>query len=250
MKNIIISAERENADLKPIFVGEEKCAPEHSFGPYIRAHTIIHAVLSGKGKLRDKYGEHDIGAGKLFIINRGEETVYTADKREPWHYVWIAFIGEGERLYETERSVFDAPSAIVRELYELICESTASADAYTAILYSLTHKLFSGNDGERDRISEIKRYIEYNYMNSINVETIAKEFGYERSSLYRSFVSRYGIGVKAYLCELRMTKAKEFLSLGKTVSETAYLVGFRDEFAFSRAFKKRIGEPPSKYKAN
>ncbi len=249
MKNIIISPDRENTDLKPLFVGEEKCAPEHSFGPYIRDHTIIHAVLSGKGILRDKYGEHELSAGKLFIISQGAESVYTADKHDPWHYVWIAFVGEGERLYESGRTVYDAPSATVRELYERISSGSVCPDAYTAILYSLTHKLFSGNVRERDRISEIKRYIEYNYMNNINVEGIANEFGYERSSLYRSFSSRYGIGVKAYLNELRMTKAKEFLSLGKTVSETAYLVGFRDEFAFSRAFKTQVGEPPSKYKA-
>ena len=45
-----------------------------------------------------------------------------------------------------------------------------------------------------------------------------------------------------------MTRAKDFLSAGHTVSETAYLVGFRDEFAFSRAFRKHVGEPPSRYK--
>lgn len=249
MKNIIITAERENADLAPIFVGEEKCAPAHSFGPYIRDHTIIHAVLSGKGRLTDKYGEHEINAGQLFIIRRGEETVYTADRRDPWHYVWIAFVGEGERLYDGEKTVYDAPSSAVRELSELINAKVTSSDAYTAVLYSLTHKLFSGNGRERDRIAEIKRYIEYNYMNSISVGSLAKEFGYERSSLYRGFVSRYGIGVKEYLTELRMTRAKDFLSAGRTVSEAAYLVGYHDEFGFSRAFKKHFGEAPSKYKS-
>ena len=86
-------------------------------------------------------------------------------------------------------------------------------------------------------------------MNSISVGALAKEFGYERSSLYRGFVSRYGIGVKEYLTELRMTRAKDFLSAGHTVSETAYLVGYRDEFGFSRAFKKHFGEAPSRYKS-
>lgn len=248
MKNIIITAERENTDLKPIFAGEEKCAPEHTFGPYIREHTIIHAVLSGRGRLTDKYGEHEIGAGQLFIIRRGEETVYTADRRDPWHYVWLAFVGDGERLYGIGDSVCDAPSLAVRELHELIENECVSPDAYTAVLYSITHNLFSGTRRDRDLLSEIKRYIEYNYMNSISVGALAKEFGYERSSLYRSFISRYGIGVKEYLTELRMTRAKDFLSAGHTVSETAYLVGYRDEFGFSRAFRKHVGEPPSRYK--
>ena len=248
MINIIINQGRENGDLLPIFVGEHKCKPKHSFGPYIRDHAIVHLVLSGKGQLTDKYGEHTVNAGELFIIRRDEETVYTADAEDPWHYAWIACVGEGEKLYAEASSVHKIPAGILRELCELISLGTTARDAYTALLYSLTHKLFTGKEPPRDRLSEIKRRIEYSYMDQISVGSLAKEFGYERSSLYRSFVSRYGIGAKEYLTDIRMTRAKDFLASGRTVQETAYLVGFRDEFGFSRAFKKYYGVPPSAYK--
>ena len=144
--------------------------------------------------------------------------------------------------------MYDTPCEIIRAISELIGEHQSSPDAYTSILYALTHKLFSDSEQTRDLLSDIKRYIEYNYMDNISVSAIAREYGYERSHLYRLFAMRYGVGVKEYLTEVRMTRAKDFLSLGHTVSETAYLIGFRDGFAFSRAFKKHFGVPPSKLK--
>ena len=249
MKNIIINTARDNRDLSPIFVGEHKCESGHTYGPFIRDHTIIHAVISGRGKLYDKHGTHEIGAGELFVICRGEEATYTADKDDPWHYVWIAFVGEGEALYKNGVSVYPAPDRAIMELREEIELNSTSFDGYCAVLYSLTHKLLSSGEEVRDRLFEIKRYLEYNYMNPISVSEVAKTYGYERSHLYRIFAQRYGVGVKEFLTEVRMTRAKEFLALGYTVSETAYLVGFRDEFGFSRSFKKHLGIPPSRVKS-
>ena len=45
-------------DLKPYQYGWEKCAPLHSFGPFIRNHYLFHYIISGKGMLfsrRRKY---------------------------------------------------------------------------------------------------------------------------------------------------------------------------------------------------
>ena len=248
MTDLIISGDRSNDDLNPIFAGNQKCAPSHSFGPFIRDHTIVHFVLSGKGKLIDKFGEHTIGAGELFIIRSGEETTYTADATEPWHYTWIAFVGNGESIYQSDASVYKSPVGLGRELTELVLSGITSRDAYSAILYSLTYKLFTANEPPRDRLSEIKRHIEYHYMDKISVGELSKAYGYERTYLYRSFAARYGVGVKEYLNEIRMMRAREFLSAGRTVQETAFLVGFRDEFGFSRAFKKRLGVPPSTFR--
>ena len=57
MKQLILDSEYANKDITPILVGEERCAPSHTFGPYIRDYFIIHIILSGKGVLIDKYGE-------------------------------------------------------------------------------------------------------------------------------------------------------------------------------------------------
>lgn len=247
MVDIIIGERIDGCGVTPLFVGEEACKPSHSFGPFIREHYIIHVCLSGKGVLHDKFGTHKISAGELFIIRQGESTVYTADKAEPWHYAWLAFSGNMAREFDTERSVYPCPIEIMRRLPEFIRRAENSAYAYTAMIYELIYHLFSKKQAP-DKLSEIKSYIDYNYMQDINVEKITRLFGFERSYLYRIFKNKFGVGVKEYLIEVRCERAKQFLRDGYTVSDTAYMVGYHDEFNFSRAFKEKVGISPLEYK--
>ena len=247
MINIMVNERIDGSGITPLFVGEEVCESEHSFGPFVRYHYIIHICLTGKGVLHDKYGTHKISAGELFIIRPEESTVYTADKAEPWHYVWLAFTGKLAKEFDTGRSVYPCPIEIKRRLPEFIAHSENSAYAYTAMIYELIYHLFSKKQAP-DKLSEIKSYIDYNYMQDINVEKITRLFGFERSYLYRIFKQRYGVGVKEYLIDVRVERAKQFLRDGYPVASTAFMVGYRDEFNFSRAFKERVGISPLEYK--
>ena len=80
------------------------------------------------------------------------------------------------------------------------------------------------------------------------MDKITKMFGFERSYLYRIFKNKFGVGVKEYMLEVRTERAKQFLADGYTVASTAFMVGYRDEFNFSRAFKERVGISPTEYK--
>jgi AraC-like DNA-binding protein len=85
-------------------------------------------------------------------------------------------------------------------------------------------------------------------MNTLSVEQLSELFAFERSYLFRIFKARFGIGVKEYLTSVRMERAIGFLSDGHSVSECAALVGYGDEFNFSKAFKKKFGASPNQYK--
>ena len=102
----------ESQDLSPIFFGAETCAKNHSFGPHTRNYYIIHFCLCGRGKLQDRFGEHHISAGQLFIIRPNEITTYTADAVTPWEYIWIAFEGKIANTFKTDRSVYLYPKEI------------------------------------------------------------------------------------------------------------------------------------------
>ena len=51
-----------------------------------------------------------------------------------------------------------------------------------------------------------------------------------------------------YLTKKRMKEAKKLLHAGFNVSQTAFSVGYRDQFVFSKAFKKYYGISPSQTK--
>lgn len=78
----------------------------------------------------------------------------------------------------------------------------------------------------------------------INVERIAAELGTSRQTLYRKLKAE-GVSFETVLDELRHKMALHYLD-GKKVSvnETAYLVGFSDPSAFSRAFRRWTGTSP------
>jgi AraC-like DNA-binding protein len=78
----------------------------------------------------------------------------------------------------------------------------------------------------------------------VGVELIARTLQTSRQTLYRS-LKLEGVTFEQVLDELRHRMALHYLA-GEQVSvnETAYLVGFSEPAAFSRAFKRWTGASP------
>ncbi len=245
-KDVVLTAEKSRHVLSPLFVGVEQCEKGHRFGPHVRNHYLIHFCLSGCGVLHDKNGTHRIGTGELFVIRPGEVTIYEADKQTPWEYVWIAFKGSGAAPFDDASSVFPAPDNLHKRVENYIKAGEAAPEIYLSLLYELIYKLFhkSEKNAVKTDLDAICRYIRYNYMKPLQTSELAALFGFERSYLYRLFKQKTGAGVKEYLTAVRMEKACDFLKNGFGVGETARLVGYADEFNFSRAFKARFGVSP------
>jgi AraC-like DNA-binding protein len=83
------------------------------------------------------------------------------------------------------------------------------------------------------------------HRSDISMDVVAEQLGVSRQTLYRSLKAE-GVTYETVLDELRRKMALNFLA-GKKVSvnETAYLVGFSEPAAFSRAFKRWTGKSPS-----
>jgi AraC-like DNA-binding protein len=81
------------------------------------------------------------------------------------------------------------------------------------------------------------------------IEELAKEVGLSRSVLAERFVDLVGIPPMHYLAKWRMQLAAELLSAGGApVASIAAEIGYDSEAAFSRAFKKMMGVPPSAWR--
>jgi AraC-like DNA-binding protein len=79
-----------------------------------------------------------------------------------------------------------------------------------------------------------------------SMEVVAARLGVSRRTLYRRLKGE-GTTFEEVLDELRHKLALDFLRGKKaSVSETAYLVGFSDPAAFSRAFKRWTGTSPAR----
>jgi AraC-like DNA-binding protein len=79
----------------------------------------------------------------------------------------------------------------------------------------------------------------------LGMDVVAKKLHLSRPTLYRRLKAE-GVRYDELLDALRHTMALHFLEAKKvSINEAAYLVGFSDASAFSRAFKRWTGKPPS-----
>ncbi len=79
----------------------------------------------------------------------------------------------------------------------------------------------------------------------VSMDMIAEKLAVSRQTLYRNLKAE-GVTYEAVLDDLRRRMAINYLADRKvSVNETAYLVGFSEPAAFSRAFKRWTGKSPS-----
>ncbi len=84
---------------------------------------------------------------------------------------------------------------------------------------------------------------------SWTIEELAKHVGLSRSVLAERFADLVGIPPMHYLAKWRMQIASELLSGGNAnIATIAAEIGYESEAAFSRAFKKMVGVPPSAWR--
>ena len=236
-----------SSDLIPIFFGGEKCKRGHSFGPHVRNYYIIHFCLSGCGTLIDKFGEHQINAGELFIIRPSEITTYTADAINPWEYIWIAFEGKIAHLFDTDRSIYSFPKEISQTLLTLVQKEETDSSIFISLLYRLIYSIFTQKNNA-DVIDKVIQYIDFNFMTDLTIKRLSLMFCFEQSYLYRLFKKKTQLSIKEYIIKTRMEQAKILLKNGYTVGNTAFAVGYKDQFNFSKAYKKYFGVNPISHK--
>jgi AraC-like DNA-binding protein len=81
------------------------------------------------------------------------------------------------------------------------------------------------------------------------LDELAQEVGLSRSALTERFARYLGQPPMAYLSEWRLELAAEALrATSRNVVQIAAEVGYDSEAAFNRAFKRRFGEPPARYR--
>ena len=92
-------------------------------------------------------------------------------------------------------------------------------------------------------------YLKSRLEEDLTADQIAADFHISRSKLYASCEKYLGMGIAAYLKNLRLTRAKELLLQSDlTVSQIALKTGFSDCNYFCRVFKKETGLSARKYR--
>ncbi len=231
-------------DVNPLCAGWEDCTPSHSYGYHIRDYYILHYVSTGKGVLYKNNKKYPVRSGQVFLIKPGEVTKYTADKIDPWHYIWIGGTGKMVDKLADMPAVFDVNGSIFKQIKN--CESYINMrESYLAgCLFHILCEIFESS-ATTDSVMAVENYIDSNYMNNPKIVDIAQNLNLNRKYLARLFKKKTGVTMQEYITNRKMEAAKRLLSSGYNVNETAQMIGYCDQSSFSRAFKNHFGASPS-----
>ena len=245
---------KENAGLSVYNTGYEQCKKNHSWGPALRDHYLIHFVVSGSGTLYCNQQEYTVTAGQLFITYPSQVASYQADEQDPWQYNWVGFNGtDARRLVKMTGLSRQQPiltsdnpsltSTLLRRIADA-SDNTAAADAEMAgCLYLFLAHLIRMNQST-STANPRQTYVAA----ALGVADIAGYVGISRSQLYRAFLQDFGVSPHNYLQTYRINEACSLLhDPSYSVAEVASSVGFNDPLYFSRVFKSVKGTTPSNY---
>ena len=250
----------------------------------------IQYCISGSGTFHyypipgSSYREEQSIKPGTFIFNPKGLQHGMCNVKYPYDRIWVQFSDEDlqdiqgstgllNELISTERlkPVFWDLSSNA-ELFENLLEKAYSAFMNDCVnqqikqLY-LTHYIgllfceinrcypqyFSGFTASNlsDTISQVKRYLDEHYNESLRLSDIADLFHFSQSYLTKQFTEQIGTSPRQYLTQKRLSMArKELCSTGYTVQEIALRNGFGDVNYFIQMFKKNYDTTPKQYQCN
>ncbi|MCR4694472.1 MAG: AraC family transcriptional regulator [Pseudobutyrivibrio sp.] len=272
MKVVHVNDNSKSADLFMYYCGSSLCEKGHTFGPAIREHFVIHYIINGEGTLYINKTEYHLHKGQGFLLCPGVVSKYQASMTDPWEYVWVGFHGLNAASYLNSAGLsesnpvftYDSDDRVLRCMEDMVRTNDSfnlGADLrLQSLLYQLLADLVDNNSSTTKEKSASNQYhyvrkalecIQMNYMNDLNVNSLAEELNLNRSYLSTIFKKVLNTSPQSYLSQYRINKACELLSDNDyPILDIALMVGFKDYATFQRSFKKIMDMSPGDYRKN
>ncbi|HCU30421.1 MAG TPA: hypothetical protein DIC57_07890 [Sphaerochaeta sp.] len=258
-------------DLALSYCGIQQCSPLHNNGPEIRDTSFIHIIRSGKGVLKMDGREYHLQSNQAFLIPAGVKAQYTADKNDPWHYMWVGFSGlMSEESMAMAGFSREHPVRSVLNVQQLLKDVEGMIETYHltftnelrrngCFFHFISHLIEDYQaQGTLEGLSNLQcaqyarkayHFIMEHFSEQIKIQELAEQFGVSRNYLYACFKEVYKVSPKQFLNAVRMEHASSLLlSKYLYVSQVAHQVGFEDELAFSKAFKEFHHLSPTEFR--
>ncbi|WP_105619252.1 AraC family transcriptional regulator [Vallitalea okinawensis] len=259
-----------NTDIYYFESGEQVCIPSHDYGPAVRDYFLIHYIIKGKGIFRTKDREYELQSKQGFIIHPNKVTYYKADRKDPWHYIWVGFNGKRAKEYlklanlSEKNPIFtydlddEVLTTTIRKMTRLGIQLRDNDFELMAHLYMYLSMLADNNChhlkvdklSNKDKyLQQSFKYVQANYWHDLTVEDLSNHLNLNRSYLYTIFKEELNLSPQQYIINFRINKAVELLNNQElTIAEVARSVGYQDQFIFSKTFKKQKGLSPKIYR--
>jgi AraC-like DNA-binding protein len=142
---------------------------------------------------------------------------------------------------------------LVQPSMESLCKCDTVEQMHQAlkeVFIKICEHINANKKSHNEELKEtILSLIEKDYRNNeLSLSYLANKIGISEAYLSHFFKEQTGINLSDYVNQVRLKHAKEILKQGCTLSETARDVGYTNDLALIRAFKKYEGITPSKFR--
>jgi len=172
------------------------------------------------------------------------------------HIKKIVISGYDDFKYAQQALKYEAADYLLKplkneELFEAFNKIRISLDAQKNTLKQNILQLRDNYAYSTEEIAHlVEIYIKENYTQEINLDLISQSFNFNSSYLSKIFTKHIGENPSKYLMSLRINKAKHLLLNNKELSikDIGEVVGYPNQFYFSRIFKSVLGKSPGSYR--
>lgn len=184
---------------------------------------------------------------RLVLANLKGRPLYVCQMRALEIFQQVA-----KNIYE-----YDPDEEKVRSLFgylEILVAATDKKAVYAVLdeilicAYTTMHE--QEQESQKGIVDSVKEYVEANYADcNLNIKAMAANLGWNPKYISRVFREQMEMGILDYINNVRIDKAiLLLLNRNYSIEEVSEKVGYASSKTFRRAFAKKMGVAPSKYK--
>jgi AraC-like DNA-binding protein len=244
-------------------IGHSKAVSEIGSKPRLLGLYGAVAIESGNGCFYSRSsGEMKLRQNDVIILFPDDPHLYGPDLE--WETRWVVWHGPEASQLENlgfiakGNSRINGGAGIVMLAYEKLHdlmnkEDLASILKRKNIILEMIHDLFiAAKTGlaagqMADRMERVLEQMQDFENSSLSIVDLAAFCGLSETHFRRVFKSYTGRSPKDFLVSVRISKAKELLTRGHSIKDTAMQLGYRDIFYFMRQFKEVTGQTPGNF---
>jgi AraC-like DNA-binding protein len=218
----------------------------------------ILACTGGDGEVLVDGAWQRCPAGYAYLTAPHSLCAYHVRPRGRWQVCWVLYEetkrlatlepGRPPRLERVDATGLDL--AVKGLCHEAGGEAEPTMlEFWAALLHRQVLRLLRPGSGE-PKLTQLWSVVHHDIGGAWDLRRMAESAGMSQESLRRLCQQHVGRPPLAHLTHLRMLLAADLLSCTQEkIASIADRVGYGDAFAFSNAFKRELGLPPSRYRS-
>ncbi|WP_282608816.1 AraC family transcriptional regulator [Pelagibius sp. Alg239-R121] len=240
------------------------------FAPHVHDELVIAVTEAGGSRFRSRGVEDHAEPDTLLVFNPDEPHSGRVGDHNCWRYRAIYLstaaldeAAEGLELrmpllpYFQDNKLLD--SELARRfvaLHQTFEQGDATLTKSSSLLEALA-ELFERHGTphyqpklpgeERQTVARLIEFLSAHFSQDVTLAQLAELAGMTAFHVIRCFNRETGLSPHAYLNQLRLREARRLLAIGRRPAEVALMVGFYDQSALNRHFRKAFSVTPGQY---